>query len=235
MRGITSRVDIVWSSNGLELKTSQGMESNLTKHNSMLYTDSYTISQLGTVDEGRTYQCVVVINQVLPITVNDSITLDVAGELIHTKYVIVNNIFYYLLVPEISIDISHSVEGSVIGLPHTLICTAIVVYGVSPSLVKVEWSGSTSLSELPRVAIFNQTTGRSHHRLKFGRTVTFSPLLGHDVGEYICSVMVTGFDRIGSSENVMVMANGMYKVLECSLGICLHEFSIHFVHVHTLL
>ena len=107
------------------------------------------------------------------------------------------------------IDISQSVEGSVIGLPHTLICTAIVVTGVSPSLVKVEWSGSTTLSESPRVAIFNQSVTGSQHRLKFGRTVTFSPLLSHDMGEYTCSLMVTGFDRIGNSESVIVMANGM--------------------------
>ena len=120
-----------------------------------------------------------------------------------------------MLVPQILVDISQSVEGSVIGLPHTLSCTAIVVIGVSPSLVKVEWSG-TSLSESPRVAIFNQTSARSHHRLKFGRTVTFLPLLGHDIGEYNCSVTVTGFDRIGNLENVMVMVNGKYQLLECS-------------------
>ena len=110
------------------------------------------------------------------------------------------------------IDISQSVDGSIIGLPHSLMCTAIVVVGVSPSLVKVEWSGSTSLSESPRVSIFNQSSTGSQHRLKFGRTVTFSPLLVHDIGEYICSVTVTSFDKIGDSESVMVMANGMQYV-----------------------
>ena len=121
----------------------------------------------------------------------------------------IKHLFNILLVPEILIDISQSVEGSVVGLPHTLICTAIVVIGVSPSLVKVEWSGSTSLSESPRVSLFNQSSTGSQHRLKFGRTVTFSPLLSYDIGAYTCSVMVTGFDRIGDSESVMVMANGM--------------------------
>ena len=117
-----------------------------------------------------------------------------------------------LLVPGVSIDISQSVEGSVIGLPHTLICTVIVVTGVSPSLVKVDWTGSTSLLELPRVAIFDQTSSRSPHKLKFGRAVTFSPLLGHDVGEYACSVIVTGFNSVGDSKNVTVMANGKHQV-----------------------
>ena len=44
---------------------------------------------------------------------------------------------------------------------------------------------------------------------KFDRTLTFSPLLGHDIGEYTCSIMVIGFNRIGNSGSVMVMANGM--------------------------
>ena len=112
------------------------------------------------------------------------------------------------LVPEIMIDISQSVDGSIIGLPHSLMCTAIVVVGVSPSLVKVEWSGSTSLSESPRVSIFNQTKTILQDTLYFGRTVIFSPLLGHDMGEYICSVMVTGFEQTRNSENVIVTTNG---------------------------
>ena len=140
-----------------------------------------------------------------------------------------------MLVPEISIDISQSTEGSIIGLPHTLICTATVVIGVSPSLVKVDWKGSSSLSESPRVVIFDQTSAKSHHRLKFARTVTFSPLLGHDVGEYICSLVVTGFDRIGKSDNQIIMANGKYKVSECSYnkvtrpekaGLIIHLFNL---------
>ena len=109
-----------------------------------------------------------------------------------------------MLVPDISIDVSQSIEGSVIGLPHTLICTVTVVVGVSPSLVKIDWTGNSSLSEAPRVTIFDQTTTRSHDRLIFERIVTFSPLLSHDIGEYTCSVMVTGFDNIKSSESAYI-------------------------------
>ena len=114
----------------------------------------------------------------------------------------------FFLVPKILIDLSQSVEGSVIGLPHTLICTAIVVIGVSPSLVRVDWTGSTSLLDSPRVAIFNQTGTKSLYRLKFESTVTFSPLLDHDIGNYICSVMVAGFDGVEISQSVEVIANG---------------------------
>ena len=120
--------------------------------------------------------------------------------------------FFFLLVPNISIGVSQSIEGSVIGLPHTLICTVTVVVGVSPSLVKIDWTGNSSLSEAPRVTIFDQTTTRSHDRLIFERIVAFSPLLSHDIGEYTCSVMVTGFDEAGNLESAIVMANGKYQI-----------------------
>ena len=80
VRGITSRVDIVWSSDGSELKRIEGIDSNSTNNNSVIYMNSYTISPLSTDDEGRTYQCAVIIDQVLVIIVNNSITLDVTGE-----------------------------------------------------------------------------------------------------------------------------------------------------------
>lgn len=116
------------------------------------------------------------------------------------------------LVPEIMIDISQSVDGSIIGLPHSLMCTVTIVVGVSPSLVKVQWSGSASLSESQRVSVLNQTSTESYDILNFTRTVEFSPLLGRDIGEYICSVIVTDFNQTGNSDYVMVMTNGKYYI-----------------------
>ena len=46
---------------------------------SLVYTDSYTISQLSTDDENRVIQCKVVINGPLVMVSND-ITLDVSSE-----------------------------------------------------------------------------------------------------------------------------------------------------------
>ena len=79
MRGITSRVDIVWSSNGTELERMNNVSST-TMDNSLVYTDSYTISQLSTSDDGRVIQCEVVINTSPSVVTRDSITLDVTGE-----------------------------------------------------------------------------------------------------------------------------------------------------------
>ena len=56
--------------------------------------------------------------------------------------------------------------------------------------------------------MFDQASSKSQHRLKFSRTVTFSPLLGQDAGEYTCSMTVTGFDSVDITENVTVMTNG---------------------------
>ena len=79
VRGITSRVDIVWSSNGTELERMNDVSST-TMENSLVYTDSYTISQLSTTDESRMIQCEVVINTSPSVMDSDSITLDVIGE-----------------------------------------------------------------------------------------------------------------------------------------------------------
>ena len=76
VRGITSRVDIVWSSGGVELERMNDVSST-TMGNLLVYTHSYTISQLSTTDDGRVIQCEVVINTV---TATDSIKLDVTGK-----------------------------------------------------------------------------------------------------------------------------------------------------------
>ena len=78
VRGITSRVDIMWSNDdGTILRTTNDVSST-TMDNSLVYTDSYTISQLSITDEGRVIQCEVVINASPSVMAN--ITLDVTGE-----------------------------------------------------------------------------------------------------------------------------------------------------------
>ena len=79
VRGITSRVDIVWSSGGTVLERMNGVSST-TMDNSLVYTDSYTTSQLNTTDEGRVIQCGVVINASPSVMASDSTTLDVTGK-----------------------------------------------------------------------------------------------------------------------------------------------------------
>ena len=79
VRGITSRVDIVWSSNGTELERRNTVSSTIMD-NLLVYTDSYIISQLSTTDDGRVIQCEVMINVSPSVMASDSITLDVTGK-----------------------------------------------------------------------------------------------------------------------------------------------------------
>ena len=80
VRGITSRVDIVWSSNGLMLKLTEGFNHSSTSNNSVIYTDIYTIPQLNTSDEGRNIQCDTFINAISTVTASDNVTLNVTGK-----------------------------------------------------------------------------------------------------------------------------------------------------------
>ena len=80
VRGITSRVDIVWSSGSTELQRMDDVSST-TMGNSLVYTDSYTISPLSTNDENRTYRCEVMINSNPTVTNDDSVTLNVTGRI----------------------------------------------------------------------------------------------------------------------------------------------------------
>ena len=87
VRGITSRVDIVWrDDNGIELQsnnvTAMDDDVSSTMDDSLFYTDSYTISQLNTTDDGRVIQCEVVINTSPSVMASDDISLDVTGKVL---------------------------------------------------------------------------------------------------------------------------------------------------------
>ena len=68
----------MWSSNGTVLRRISGTIAT-TMDNSLMYTDSYSISQLSTTDNGRVIQCEVVINANPPVIATDNITLNVMG------------------------------------------------------------------------------------------------------------------------------------------------------------
>jgi len=79
VRGIISRVDIIWRKDGIELDRREGVSVNFTTDNSVVYVDTYNISQLNTTDNGREYQCEVVINTSPPVMADDSVRLNVMG------------------------------------------------------------------------------------------------------------------------------------------------------------
>ena len=79
VRGITSRMDIVWSSNSTVLKTIKGMNGSFTSDNSVAYIDSYDAVQINTSDDGRVYVCEIFVNTSPPVIIDGNTTLDVTG------------------------------------------------------------------------------------------------------------------------------------------------------------
>ena len=79
VRGITSRVDIIWSSGGTILKRINDTKA-VVMDNSLLYSDFYIISQLNTADDDRVILCKVVINATPLVMANDDVILNVTGE-----------------------------------------------------------------------------------------------------------------------------------------------------------
>ena len=90
VRGISSRVDIIWSSNGVEIKRIIGASISSSINSSILYKDFYNISLLTTAEESKAYQCEGVINATPNLTIESSILLDVTG-----KYKIKTIILFY--------------------------------------------------------------------------------------------------------------------------------------------
>ena len=79
VRGITSRVDIVWSSDGTVSRRVNDVSST-TMDNSLVYTDNYTISQLSTSDDDRVIRCEGIIQVTSPQSNASTLTLDVTGQ-----------------------------------------------------------------------------------------------------------------------------------------------------------
>ena len=74
-------MDIVWSSNGVELKRMNNTNISLTVNDSKLYEDTFNIPLLSTSDDGRVFHCDVIITLTPSIIVATSnITLDVTGK-----------------------------------------------------------------------------------------------------------------------------------------------------------
>ena len=81
VRGITSRVDIVWSSNGVELKRINNTNISLTVNDSELYEDTFNIPLLSTSDDGRVFQCEIIItSDSSAVASTSNITLNVTGK-----------------------------------------------------------------------------------------------------------------------------------------------------------
>ena len=68
VRNINSIVDIVWNEGNVEIQRTEGVNiSHIDNNNEAVYEDNYNIIQVNTIDDGKTYQCKVIINQESPL------------------------------------------------------------------------------------------------------------------------------------------------------------------------
>ena len=168
VRGITSRVDIVWSSDDLLV---EGIKANSTTETFVAFTSIFTIPQLNTTDDGRVYQCEVVINTSPPVMAIGSVTLDVT-----------------VPTPTVSITPSGPIQGAMVGSPQDIQCTVSAVSGVELSSVMISWMGpgADTIRNDSRVMI-SPTVGSGNN---YTSSLQFMYLMEGDEGIYNCSVKI---------------------------------------------
>ena len=80
VRGISSSVNIIWTTGGRVVRSvNDTMADQDMENDSAIYTDSFEISSLSAIDNGRVYQCAVVINASPQVFSSDQITLNFDG------------------------------------------------------------------------------------------------------------------------------------------------------------
>ena len=167
VRGITNRVDIVWKSEDREVDKVTGIKTN----DSLEFTALYTIPLLSTTDDGRVYQCEVVINTSPPVVATGSVTLDVT-----------------VPTPTVSITPSGPIQGAMVGSPQDIQCTVSTVSGVEMSSVMISWMGPgrDTITNDSRVTI-SSTSGSGNN---YTSSLQFMYLMEGDDGTYRCEVMI---------------------------------------------
>ena len=80
VRGITSRIDIEWSTGNKILQRTEGISVISMISDSVIYENSYNISQVSTFDDDKVYQCKVIINTIPQLMASGSTTLNVTGK-----------------------------------------------------------------------------------------------------------------------------------------------------------
>ena len=79
VRGISSRVDIIWTTGSTTVRRVDGVIPNIT-NTSAIYSDLLITQPLRIPDDGRVYQCTVIFNTSPRIVRSRFITLDFPGE-----------------------------------------------------------------------------------------------------------------------------------------------------------
>ena len=79
VRGISSSVNIIWTTGGRVVRRVDDITADRV-NDSAIYTDSFEISSLSAIDNGREYQCTVMINATQPVNNSDQFVVILDGE-----------------------------------------------------------------------------------------------------------------------------------------------------------
>lgn len=80
VRGIASEVNIVWISDGVELKRVNEVNTEFQSNNIVMYEDMYFIPLLKTTDDGKNFHCEITVMTSPIILVADNYTLELIGK-----------------------------------------------------------------------------------------------------------------------------------------------------------
>ena len=173
VRGITSRVDFIWSSNGITLQHEGINGRDFAIQNLDVYSNTYTISSLSIKDDGRTFYCEVIIDSDPPVTATSNITLRISFS-----------------APEVNMVPSGPIQGALVGSPQDIQCTVSTVSGVELSSVMISWvgPGGGTIRNDSRVTI-SPTSGSGNN---YTSSLHFTYLMEGDESTYICDVTILG-------------------------------------------
>ena len=79
VRGITSTVDIIWTTGNTQVKRVNNVTASSNINFSSIYNDSFIISSLNVSDIGSVYECEAVINSVVPIAAKTDFNISIPG------------------------------------------------------------------------------------------------------------------------------------------------------------
>ena len=86
LRGITNRVDIIWTTGGVQVRRSNDVGRNSII--STVYNDSIIIPSLNLSDVGNIYQCEVLINLIVPTASITNFTIPIPGtNIVYNMYI----------------------------------------------------------------------------------------------------------------------------------------------------
>ena len=80
VRGISSSVNIMWYTGGSVVRRVDNLTVAYTDNDSAIYTDLFEITSLTAIDNGRDYQCRVIINTSHSVYSSNQIVLNISGE-----------------------------------------------------------------------------------------------------------------------------------------------------------